>query len=151
MNMSEKMLDVVEAASCFTELIDRTTRLREATTLTDSGTPVARLIPVEAAKTTDELLKAWPNLNHLTPEEAASFEADILAARQSLPPLRSNGIDPGIRCSLRPSGANSSACFPCCSSMGSALGLAVITLSELQHAVSCTFHKSGAEPPHSKT
>ena len=85
--MSEKTLSVAEAASHFAELIDRAARLHEATLIVDNGKPLARLIPAETRKTTDEFLKAWPAMHHLTPEEAAAFEADILAAREGLPPV----------------------------------------------------------------
>lgn len=87
--MGEKMLDVTEAASHFAELIDRTSRLHEVTILVENGKPVARVTPVDAPKTTDEFLNAWPGMHHLSPQEAADFEADILDGRKNMPPLRS--------------------------------------------------------------
>jgi prevent-host-death family protein len=85
--MSERVLNVTEAASQFAEIIDRAARLHEVTLIVENGRPIARLVPAEAGRTTDDLLRAWPTLPHLTPEEAADFEADILAARQNLPAL----------------------------------------------------------------
>ena len=57
--MSEKALDLAEAASGFLELIERTTRLHEVTIIVDKRKPLARVVPVEAPKTTGELLRAW--------------------------------------------------------------------------------------------
>ena len=87
LRMNEKVLSVAEAASHFAELIDRAARLHEGTLIVENGKAVARLMPVEAPKTTDGFLKAWPAIQHLTPEEAAEFEADIRSAREGLPAL----------------------------------------------------------------
>jgi hypothetical protein len=70
-------------------MIDRAARLHEATLIVENGKPLARLVPAQAAGTTDDLLRAWPTLRHLTPEEAADFETDILAVREKLPALTS--------------------------------------------------------------
>jgi prevent-host-death family protein len=87
--MAESSVSVAEASSSLGEIVDRVAKFGDTALIVENGTPLARIVPVNASpKTADEFLKSWPTLHHLTPEEAANFEADILAARQTIPSIR---------------------------------------------------------------
>ena len=80
-------MTVSEALSSFADVVERASKRGESTLIVDRGQPLARIVPVESSvKTTDEFLKAWPTMRHLTPEEATDFEADILEAKKRVPP-----------------------------------------------------------------
>ena len=69
------------------ELVQRAHVHQEATTLTEDGTPVARIVPVEKRLKTAKELAAWlaGDRPRLGPEEAAAFEQDIIAFREAPP------------------------------------------------------------------
>ncbi len=83
----EATLTVTEAAGNFAEVVDRTHRLREATTLLENGKPVARVVPTARAMKTGKQIAAAMTVNRprLGVEEAAAFEADLRETRAGTP------------------------------------------------------------------
>ena len=83
--MIEASLTLQEAAARLHEAVERARSRGESTLLTDGGEPVARVVPVEAAKHTVGELLAWlPTRPRLSPEEAEAFAADIEEGRRLL-------------------------------------------------------------------
>ena len=78
-------LSVSEAVQHFAELLHRVQHEGEWALLTDSGTPVARMLPATHAPTGAELALTWADRPRLGDEEAESFELDIVEARAKLP------------------------------------------------------------------
>jgi len=80
-------VSVSEAGRHFAELLHRVRHEGEWALLTDSGRPVARMLPASHAPTGAELARIWSNRPRLGEEEAESFASDIAEARAHLPPL----------------------------------------------------------------
>lgn len=80
-------LSVSEAARHFADLLHRVRHEGEWALLTESGTPVARMLPASRASTGAELALVWADRPRLGEEEAESFASDIADARANLPPV----------------------------------------------------------------
>jgi len=82
-------MTLTEAGKTFAAVVARVQARQETTLLLKKGKPVARIVPVGSkAKTGRKLAVAWPKLRHLSVKEATALEADLIASRQKLPPLR---------------------------------------------------------------
>ncbi|MFY9823333.1 MAG: hypothetical protein WAM82_18265 [Thermoanaerobaculia bacterium] len=77
-------LTVNEAARNFTEYIDRVVRRGEHFVLMQDREAVAELRPMKLGRRLRELPELLASLPHLSPEDLASFEADLEAARAEL-------------------------------------------------------------------
>lgn len=80
-------VSVSEAVRHFAELLHRVRHEGEWAVLTDSGMPVARMLPASHAPTGAELARIWADRPRLGSEEAESFASDIAEARANLPPV----------------------------------------------------------------
>ena len=80
-------LSVSEAVRHFADLLHRVRHEGEWALLTDSGKPVARMLPANHARKGAELALTWADVPRLGNDEADDFEADISEARCKLPPL----------------------------------------------------------------
>jgi prevent-host-death family protein len=80
-------LSVSEAVRHFADLLHRVRHEGEWALLTESGKPVARMLPASRASKGAELALTWPDRPRLGEEEAESFESDIAEARAKLPPV----------------------------------------------------------------
>jgi antitoxin (DNA-binding transcriptional repressor) of toxin-antitoxin stability system len=88
--MHEKTMTIREAARQLGAVAERAHNHRESTLLVRNGEPVARIVPVPVRpKIGSELERVWTALPHLSPDEAEALEADLMAARNRLPPLDS--------------------------------------------------------------
>jgi prevent-host-death family protein len=87
--MSMISLSVSEAARHFADLLHRVRHEGEWALLTESGRPVARMLPASSAPRGADLALAWADCPHLGDEEATSFDADVAESRNKLPPLAS--------------------------------------------------------------
>jgi prevent-host-death family protein len=83
-----RTVTVSEAARAFADLINRVRYRNESALLTKGGKPVAKLVPVESARTGAELARLWDALPHLSRSEAMAFDADLTAARREIPGIR---------------------------------------------------------------
>jgi len=88
----EREMTVTEAARNFADVVARAFYLGESAKLIKNGRAVARIVPAEEAvclQSGAELAKLWANRDRprLSPAEARALEADLKAARQTLPPL----------------------------------------------------------------
>jgi antitoxin (DNA-binding transcriptional repressor) of toxin-antitoxin stability system len=82
-----KKISATEAVRKFSEMLSSIKYQGERYTILRGGKPVASIYPVaepSTGKTLAELRKALPSIPKLA-EEAAAFEADIRAARDSQP------------------------------------------------------------------
>ncbi len=81
---------VAEVARHFSEYINRVVFRRERFVLFRGNRPVAELRPVHPGLLLAELPVLFEALPHLSPEDAAAFEADLKAGRKALDaePLR---------------------------------------------------------------
>jgi antitoxin (DNA-binding transcriptional repressor) of toxin-antitoxin stability system len=77
--MSETAATLQEFTGHLAEILERLRHNEQGILIVDQGIPVARVLPVQTAHTTDQLLKDWPALRHLSTEEAAQFEADLVS------------------------------------------------------------------------
>ena len=82
-------LSVTEAARGFSDLINRIRYQGESVLLLKGGKPVARMVPVRAVCTGEDLAREWPSMSRLDPEDAAEFEAELSASRANLGALES--------------------------------------------------------------
>lgn len=83
--MKSTVLSATEAARGFGDLLARVRYRREAFLIRRGRTIVARLGPVDAPGVTGaEAAAAWAGRPRLTAREAASFAADLDAARRKL-------------------------------------------------------------------
>ena len=79
-------LSVSEASRQLPELVRRVCAEDEEALLSENGAPVARLLPVNDRRATGQTLaQAWARHERLGDDEAAAFDADLAAARSSLP------------------------------------------------------------------
>jgi prevent-host-death family protein len=81
-------LTVTEAARNFADVVNRAYYRHESTTLLKNGKPVARIVPVATEFRSAKDIAAWlaGTRPRLTVKEAEEFEADLLTARDTLPP-----------------------------------------------------------------
>lgn len=80
-------MTVSEATRHFADLLHRVRHDGEWALLTESGHPVARMLPACHAPTGAELARIWADRPRLSEEEAESFASDIAEARANLPPV----------------------------------------------------------------
>ena len=87
--MSERTISVAEAARDFASLVDEASKRNECVVLLKDGAPVAKIVPLAPRRVTGrELAESWSKMHHLTPEDAADFEAELEAAKKMLiPPI----------------------------------------------------------------
>jgi antitoxin (DNA-binding transcriptional repressor) of toxin-antitoxin stability system len=84
--MSPKQMTVTEAARNFSDLVSRIHYQGGTTILVKGGKPMVKLIPASRPRTGRELAALWPKHPILSPDEAASFEADMADSRKRLGP-----------------------------------------------------------------
>ena len=77
-------LTVSEATRNFSEYIDRVVRRGEHFVLVQDREAVAELRPVTPGRRLRDLPELLASLPHLSPEDLASFEADLEEARNEL-------------------------------------------------------------------
>ncbi len=82
-------LSVSEAVRHFSDLLHRVRHEGEWALLTESGRPVARMLPASSALRGADLALTWDDCPHLGDDEAASFDADMAESCNKLPPLAS--------------------------------------------------------------
>ena len=82
-------ISISDASRDFSHLVHRIIDRREDILVTDGGVPLVILSPVDEACTGKELARKWAKIPHMDADEAESFEADLAAARNALPPIRS--------------------------------------------------------------
>ena len=82
-------LSVSDATRHFADLLHRVRHEGEWGLLTESGKPVARMLPAASAPKGADLALTWADCPRLGDEEAASFEADLAESRNKLPALKS--------------------------------------------------------------
>jgi antitoxin (DNA-binding transcriptional repressor) of toxin-antitoxin stability system len=87
--MAIKQITVTDAARNFSELVSRIHYQGDSALLVKGGKPMVKIVPANRPKTGGELAALWPQLAHLSPAEATSFERDMLTSRRRLPPLAS--------------------------------------------------------------
>jgi prevent-host-death family protein len=80
-------LSVSEAVQHFADLLHRVQHDGEWALLTESGKPVARMLPACHSPKGAELALTWADVPRLGTDEADDFEADVSEARSKLPPL----------------------------------------------------------------
>jgi prevent-host-death family protein len=86
--MKETVISVTEAARNFADCVNRAHYQGVTFVLTKNGTPVARLIPDEAKRSTGAKLAKVLAQVDLAEEEAKAWYKDLRSARKSLKPPR---------------------------------------------------------------
>ena len=85
--MAPKQISVTVAARNFSDLVSRVHYQGGTTILVKGGKPMVKLSPASRPKTGRELAALWPKRPILSPDEAASFERDMVDSRSRLGPL----------------------------------------------------------------
>jgi len=86
----ETTLTITEARRDLSRLVDRLLCGKESALITRAGEPVARVVPIGPPPVTGaQLADKWDSMAHLTAEDAAEMERDILdmRARLNVPPV----------------------------------------------------------------
>lgn len=79
---------VSEAMRHFADLLHRVRHEGEWALLTDSGKPVARMLPASHAPKGADLALSWGDLPRLGSDDADEFESELAESRSKLPPLK---------------------------------------------------------------
>ena len=81
----ERVVSVTEAAKNLSEVVDRAYHRGEATILTRSGRPVARIVPMAPGECTGRALaERLKSIRRLTSVEVRDFQRDLRDARPEL-------------------------------------------------------------------
>jgi prevent-host-death family protein len=85
--MSETVLSVEDAAACLSELVERVHTRREATVITVSGRPVARIVPLPVAiEGSEDLIAFLRRWRSQYPEPDEQFARAIEESRAGVRP-----------------------------------------------------------------
>lgn len=84
--MNETVLTIEDAARTLADVVERVRTRGEAALLTKSGEPVARIIPVAGARSTEELIAFLRRWRREHPEPDEQFAEAVEEGRKAIRP-----------------------------------------------------------------